>query len=220
MVEEITPYKRKRLGTCSNFLCNLRVFDQVNMCIKLSKLFNCEHKELITNTDDTKETNCRNVTIPHICRSPLLMIGPGTGVAPMRAAMRERQYLIDNFVGSDDDCGHAILFFGCRKHDCDFLYRDEWKQSFRSNDIKQRTLNICALNSAYFLKIIVICLDSGMFPVWGAGKNHFVAAFSRDAQPEIESGVELIPGRGKYVTHALEENGAYVWTNVLSQQVS
>ncbi|QAY61872.1 reductase [Microbacterium protaetiae] len=50
-------------------------------------------------------------------RVPMIMVGPGTGVAPFRAFLQERQAL-----------GHTAanwLFFGERNSDTDFYYRDE-----------------------------------------------------------------------------------------------
>ncbi|MCV7027828.1 diflavin oxidoreductase [Mycobacterium sherrisii] len=48
---------------------------------------------------------------------PIIMIGPGTGIAPFRAFLQERQA-----VGAS---GRSWLFFGDRRRHCDFLYRDE-----------------------------------------------------------------------------------------------
>ena len=57
--------------------------------------------------------------------TPLILIGAGTGVAPLRAFVQERAQLARNGV----PCGKAMLFFGCRKSSQDFLYKAEWKVS-------------------------------------------------------------------------------------------
>jgi len=64
------------------------------------------------------------------------VIGPGTGVAPMRALLQERLFFaecedtsygidLSNTRGKDRDPSE-ILFYGCRKREYDFLYKDEW----------------------------------------------------------------------------------------------
>jgi sulfite reductase (NADPH) flavoprotein alpha-component len=48
---------------------------------------------------------------------PVIMIGPGTGIAPFRAFLHERQA-----TGAP---GRNWLFFGHQRSDCDFFYEDE-----------------------------------------------------------------------------------------------
>ena len=65
---------------------------------------------------------------PHI---PIIMIGPGTGVAPFRAFVQERVALARKAL-EVDAWGPMHLFYGCRKRDEDFLYRQEWEEYARS----------------------------------------------------------------------------------------
>uniref|UniRef100_A0A8C5JNN8 NADPH-dependent diflavin oxidoreductase 1 n=1 Tax=Junco hyemalis TaxID=40217 RepID=A0A8C5JNN8_JUNHY len=51
--------------------------------------------------------------------TPVIMIGPGTGVAPFRAAIQERVAL-----GRRGNC----LFFGCRHQSKDFYCQAEWEE--------------------------------------------------------------------------------------------
>ncbi|KAJ7308071.1 hypothetical protein JRQ81_008576 [Phrynocephalus forsythii] len=59
-----------------------------------------------------------SLTFPADRLTPVVMIGPGTGVAPFRAAIQER-------VAQGK--GGNYLFFGCRQKSKDFYCRAEWE---------------------------------------------------------------------------------------------
>lgn len=58
--------------------------------------------------------------VPEDASAPLLLVGPGTGLAPMMAFLHERRAR----RASGETLGKAVLFFGCRSDD-DYLYKDE-----------------------------------------------------------------------------------------------
>ncbi|KAK0221668.1 putative cytochrome P450 oxidoreductase [Armillaria fumosa] len=71
--------------------------------------------------------------LPTNPKSPVIMIGPGTGVAPFRGFVQERVALARRTMeknGPDAlaDWGRITLFYGCRKSTEDFLYKEEWPQ--------------------------------------------------------------------------------------------
>ncbi|KAL8830367.1 MAG: hypothetical protein Q9191_001477 [Dirinaria sp. TL-2023a] len=70
-------------------------------------------------------------------KRPIIMVGPGTGIAPIRSLILERlQWATKVQTDGDDvdDVDHQegviaemVLFFGCRKKDADYFYRNEWE---------------------------------------------------------------------------------------------
>jgi NADPH-ferrihemoprotein reductase len=67
-----------------------------------------------------------NFKLPSDPAKPIIMVGPGTGVAPFRAFIQERA----EQAKRGENVGPTVLFYGCRRRDEDWLYRDEWEVSF------------------------------------------------------------------------------------------
>ncbi len=87
---------RKRKGVCSNFLAERAGEDTpVPIFIQVSKHFR----------------------VPENGDLPIIMVGPGTGIAPFRAFLEERRA-----TGAK---GGNWLFFGAQKSSCDFFYKEE-----------------------------------------------------------------------------------------------
>ncbi len=61
----------------------------------------------------------QNFKLPKDPETPIIMVGPGTGVAPFRSFMQEREE-----TGAE---GKAWMFFGDQHYVTDFLYQTEWQ---------------------------------------------------------------------------------------------
>jgi sulfite reductase (NADPH) flavoprotein alpha-component len=88
--------KRKRLGLASTFLAErIKPGDQVKVYVQKAHGF----------------------ALPQDPKTPIIMIGPGTGIAPFRAFLLDRKA-----TGAP---GKNWLFFGHQRSSCDFFYADE-----------------------------------------------------------------------------------------------
>uniref|UniRef100_A0A1B0DP66 NADPH--cytochrome P450 reductase n=2 Tax=Phlebotomus papatasi TaxID=29031 RepID=A0A1B0DP66_PHLPP len=65
---------------------------------------------------------------------PIIMIGPGTGLAPFRGFIQER----DNCRREGQNVGDTILYFGCRKKSEDFLYQEELEEYVKQGSLQLR----------------------------------------------------------------------------------
>lgn len=69
----------------------------------------------------------KNFRLPENGDTPVIMVGPGTGIAPFRAFVEERAE-----AGAK---GESWLFFGDQKYNEDFLYQLEWQDHLKSGNL-------------------------------------------------------------------------------------
>jgi NADPH-ferrihemoprotein reductase len=62
--------------------------------------------------------------LPASLSTPILMVGPGTGLAPMRALLQERKFQQEKSKAKAGSVQN-VLFFGCKNREVDYIYRDE-----------------------------------------------------------------------------------------------
>jgi sulfite reductase (NADPH) flavoprotein alpha-component len=67
--------------------------------------------------------NTSKFRLPEDGNTPIIMVGPGTGVAPFRAYLQERKA-----IGAK---GKNWLFFGSQHEHCNYFYKDEFEQHRR-----------------------------------------------------------------------------------------
>ncbi|MBW3532958.1 assimilatory sulfite reductase (NADPH) flavoprotein subunit [Shewanella sp. NKUCC06_TVS] len=96
-----------RFGGASHFLASAQEGTQVKVYVESNKHFR----------------------LPENPETPVIMVGPGTGVAPFRAFMQERV--------AQGIQGDSWLFFGNPHFEQDFLYQTEWQQYLKNGDLSR-----------------------------------------------------------------------------------
>jgi sulfite reductase (NADPH) flavoprotein alpha-component len=73
-----------------------------------------------------------NFRLPNDGNVPVIMIGPGTGIAPFRAFMQQRE--------AEEASGENWLFFGNPNYTQDFLYQTEWQRFVKDGVLNKVSL--------------------------------------------------------------------------------
>ena len=135
VVKGITPHGRSYTGLCSGYLSRLVVSDAgalpVRLWIRPGSFGKLSLKPIQQQQQQLVESGHRS----RYFETPILCIGAGTGVAPLRSLILERDAVrsvnTDHNVAdqnqSSDSNADNILVFGCRKSSADFYYESEWK---------------------------------------------------------------------------------------------
>ena len=101
---------RKHGGVCSTQLADYDSGETLGVSIKPNSSFK------LPENDDTK----------------VIMIGAGTGVAPFRSFLFERE--------AQSLAGNTWLFFGEQRFQTDFLYQTEWQQFLKSGVLEKMSV--------------------------------------------------------------------------------
>ena len=163
VAEWTTPGRRRRKGLCSTWLAGLDPGSRVAMWVERGA-FKLPLK-----------------MSPETPPPPVILIGPGTGVAPFRSYLQHRfvyQQQNKQQIASDSSAENGdgrinsyepcVLVFGCRHEHGDYYCRDDWEEM----------------------------QAAGVLTGPGGG---LLTAFSRDSEKKV------------YVQHRIKEHGKEIW---------
>ncbi|XP_069469826.1 methionine synthase reductase [Ambystoma mexicanum] len=127
-----------RKGVCTGWLADL-----------VAPMLHAKDRTLLTSGEERVETVPPKVSIftrpsnsfhlPADPSVPILMVGPGTGISPFIGFLQERSKLREQYP--DWNFGSTWLFFGCRHHDKDYLFKEELRCFIKNGTLTH--LKIC-----------------------------------------------------------------------------
>jgi sulfite reductase alpha subunit-like flavoprotein len=109
-----TPLKRKRIGIGSKFLCSLTQGAPVLLSLSPGSL-------AFPSSESSR---------------PLILIGPGTGIAPFRAFAQQREYQ-SSVNHSTTNLSPVFVYFGCRYQHKDHIFAEEWSKRVKDGVIQR-----------------------------------------------------------------------------------
>src|SRR3954469_14917185 len=154
-------------GICSNYLASRREGETIHATVRETKA---------------------GFRLPEDASLPIIMVGPGTGLAPFRGFLQERAAL----RAKGANLGPAMLFFGCRHPDQDFIYADELK-GFADN-------GICELHTAFsrgdgpktYVQHLVAAQKERVWGLIERGAIIYVCGDGGKMEPDVKAALESI----------------------------
>jgi sulfite reductase (NADPH) flavoprotein alpha-component len=129
--------------------------------------------------------NASKFRLPEDSDTPIIMVGPGTGVAPFRAYLQERQA-----TGAK---GKSWLFFGSQKASCNYFYEDEFEQLMKDGAL---TRIDCAFSRDQTEKVYVqdrMLQNAAEIWKWlNEGAHFFVCGDARRMAKDVDAALRKI----------------------------
>ena len=159
--------------------------------------------------------------LPEDPETPIIMVGPGTGVAPFRGFLQAREVL----KREGKTLGEAHLYFGCR-NDRDFIYRDELEQFEKDGVVTVHTAfsRKEGMPKTYVQHLMAEHAET-LISILGRGGRLYVCGDGSKMAPDVEAALQKayqsVHGTGgqeaqNWLSH-LQDTGMYakdVWAGI------
>ena len=154
-------------GICSNYLASRRAGETVQATVRETKA---------------------GFRLPDDASVPIVMIGPGTGLAPFRGFLQERAAR----KAKGASLGPAMLFFGCRHPDQDFLYADELKAFAADGIVELHTAFSRADGPKTYVQHLVAAQKERVWSLIEQGAIVYVCGDGGKMEPDVKAALVAI----------------------------
>ncbi len=173
-------------GICSNYLAGRRAGETVHATVRETKA---------------------GFRLPDDPAVPIIMIGPGTGLAPFRGFLQERAAR----KAKGATLGPAMLFFGCRHPDQDYLYADELKAFAADGITELHTAFSRAEGPKTYVQNLVTAQQDRVWSLIENGAIIYVCGDGGKMEPDVKAALVAIYRQRK----AADADAALRWIDDL-----
>jgi cytochrome P450/NADPH-cytochrome P450 reductase len=154
-------------GICSNYLAGRRAGETIQATVRETKA---------------------GFRLPNEASVPIVMVGPGTGLAPFRGFLQERAAR----KAKGAALGPAMLFFGCRHPDQDYLYADELKAFEASGITELHTAFSRAKGPKTYVQNLVAAQKDRVWSLVEDGAIIYVCGDGGKMEPDVKAALVAI----------------------------
>ena len=154
-------------GICSNYLAGRRAGETIQATVRETKA---------------------GFRLPDDAAAPIIMVGPGTGLAPFRGFLQERAAL----KAKGASLGPAMLFFGCRHPDQDYLYADELKAFAADGITELHTAFSRAEGPKTYVQNLVAAQKDRVWSLIESGAIVYVCGDGGKMEPDVKAALVAI----------------------------
>jgi len=154
-------------GICSNYLAGRRASETIQATVRETKA---------------------GFRLPDDAAVPIIMVGPGTGLAPFRGFLQERAAL----KAKGASLGPAMLFFGCRHPDQDYLYADELKAFAVDGITELHTAFSRAKGPKTYVQNLVAAQKDRVWSLIESGAIVYVCGDGGKMEPDVKAALVAI----------------------------
>jgi len=120
---------------------------------------------------------------------PVIMVGPGTGLAPFRGFIQDRNVQKSN----GKPVGEAVLFFGCRNQTEDYIYEDELKNYVEDGTITKLHVAFSRdQKQKVYVQHLLAQQQEDVWKILEAGGHIYVCGDARHMAPDVDHTLQTI----------------------------
>jgi NADPH-ferrihemoprotein reductase len=169
VVDEVMPTGRRHLGVASGTLSKAKSGDLLPVFIRKSTF-----------------------RLPQGFEKPIILIGPGTGLAPFRGFLQERA----EQVHAGQALGPAYLFFGCRHPEEDYIYQEELEAALRQGILTGLNVAFSRVsNSKDYVQHHLLHQRCDVWEALQAGGSMYVCGDAKHMAKDVHKAVNEVVAR-------------------------